>query len=256
MDLTTTILPGKKGAAENPHAVFEELYLRVRKKENRIYSDDEVLHLPDISPGHPNYKEWQLRKRTSHQLTRYLTSKSRQPDILEIGCGNGWFSAKLAGMTTGLVTGIDVNRAELEQAKRVFSGIQNLEFLPGDLQDEMSGAHQSDIIVFAASIQYFSSLNNILNAALNRLKPGGEIHIIDSPFYKHAGIASAQQRSAAYYEAIGFPEMRKHYFHHCIDDLQPFNFTILYNPDLLIHRIQKNKNPHYWIRINQDKPAC
>ena len=81
------------------------------------------------------------------------------------------------------------------------------------------------------------------------LKPGGEIHIIDSHFYPLADLSEAKHRSVLYYESAGFPEMATYYFHHSLDDLQDFNYSILYDPKNLFHKFSPTKNPFYWICI-------
>jgi len=64
---------------------FESLYIRLRKKEGRIYTDEEVKVLPDIAITHPHYKEWQFRKQSAQRLIDHLTQKKRSLEILEIG---------------------------------------------------------------------------------------------------------------------------------------------------------------------------
>ena len=46
---------------------FEKLYIRLRQKEGRIYTDEEVAHLPSIPQHHPHYKEWQIREESSEK---------------------------------------------------------------------------------------------------------------------------------------------------------------------------------------------
>ncbi|RPI60287.1 MAG: hypothetical protein EHM44_10670, partial [Ignavibacteriales bacterium] len=43
---------------------FEKLYLLIRKKENRIYSDDEIKLLPYASKINPHKNEWALRTKS------------------------------------------------------------------------------------------------------------------------------------------------------------------------------------------------
>ena len=227
---------------------FEEEYLALRKKENRVYTDDQVTLLPEIDPLHPHYKEWQMRKRSCRQLVHYLINKGKQLNILEVGCGNGWLCSHLAKASRGTVTGIDINKTELEQAKRVFAHLENLRFLHGGLEEIVS--HEKfDVIIFAASIQYFPTLDKILPLAFEHLDARGEIHILDSHFYKPQEVEAARQRSGAYYQTIHFPGMSNHYFHHSIEELKRYDHKILHNPNYIIHQIMKNKNPFYWICI-------
>src|SRR5215203_4755336 len=75
---------------------FEKLYMQLRKKEQRLYTDEEVRNLPQVIAAHPHFKEWQLRKKSCGRLIEYLDQKNKPLHILEIGCGNGWLSAQLA----------------------------------------------------------------------------------------------------------------------------------------------------------------
>lgn len=228
---------------------FSSQYLLLRKKEGRIYSDAEVAMLPEINKQHPYFDEWEIRKRSGVQLKKYLADKKRPLQILEIGCGNGWLSAMLSGIPSSQVTGIDINAEELNQARRVFDRIKNLEFLCCSLQDENVNKHQFDMIIFAASIQYFPSLKNILNDTIRHLEPGGEIHIMDTHLYHAKEVAAARQRSKDYFTAIGFPEMAEQYFHHSLEELRSFNHKVLYDPYSIANRLKKSKNPFYWVCV-------
>jgi ubiquinone/menaquinone biosynthesis C-methylase UbiE len=229
---------------------FSTLYYLLRKTEGRIYTDDEVALLPAIKPQHKHYREWVARKASSDKLTKYLSDKKKDLQILEVGCGNGWLAANLAAVPGSKVTGIDINAEELDQAKRVFNKITNLEFFNCSLDDKQIKESRYDIIVFAASIQYFSSLKKVLNNAMNRLTPGGEIHLIDTNFYSQKEIAAARRRTIEYYRSIGFPEMTDNYFHHSKEELEQFDHETLYDPHSLVNRFKTNKNPFYWIKIN------
>lgn len=231
---------------------FSQQYFLLRKKEGRIYSDQEVANLPEIEIEHQHYKEWQIRKESSNKLVKYLTGKHKALEILEVGCGNGWLSAKLSAIPFSQITAIDINSEELNQAKRVFEGIKNIHFFNYSFQDEMLSDRQFDIIVFAASIQYFSSFEKVVNDLLDRLKTNGEIHIIDTHFYRADEIDTARLRSNDYYEAIGFREMSEQYFHHSIEQIRPYNYDILNDPNSFFNKLKKNYNPFYWICIRNN----
>src|SRR5438067_1617333 len=99
---------------------FEKEYIALRSKENRIYSDEELQHLPNVEQDHPHFSEWQIRNKSAQRFIRHLTGLRRSLNILEIGCGNGWLSHKMACLPGVQVTGIDINKTELDQARRVF----------------------------------------------------------------------------------------------------------------------------------------
>jgi hypothetical protein len=94
-------------------------------------------------------------------------------------------------------------------------------------------------------------LQKIIPEVLDHLKPGGEIHFIDSAFYKQNELEAARQRSRDYYLSIGFPEMSEHYFHHSLDDLKSFNYRTLNNPDSVTRFLKKNNSPFHWICIKE-----
>jgi ubiquinone/menaquinone biosynthesis C-methylase UbiE len=231
---------------------FTQEYILLRSKEGRIYTDKEVANLPEIDKEHQHYDEWHMRKQSSGRLIKYLANKKKNLEILEVGCGNGWLSARLASIPLSLVTGIDITVEELRQAKKVFCQIENLEFFIGSLQREVLNYRKFDIIVFAASIQYFPDFKKIVSESLRYLRFAGEIHIIDSHFYKGNEISAARLRSSNYYQSIGFPEMEDRYFHHSLAELRSFNYDTLYDPNSIINKLRKNKNPFYWIVIRDN----
>jgi protein-L-isoaspartate O-methyltransferase len=228
---------------------FADKYTSLRKKEGRMYSDAEVLSLPSINAAHPYYKEWMIRKKSCKKLLQYLKKKNSIQNILEVGCGNGWLTAQLASVASGDTIGLDINKIELEQAGKLFSSIQNLSFINADLDDEILPDKKFDVIVFAASIQYFKSLKKILNIALDHLMVQGEIHIIDTKFYPLHEAILAQQRSKQYYNSIGFAGMEAHYFHHPLSELNVFQYEILYDPSSWINKFSFNKTPFHWIVV-------
>jgi SAM-dependent methyltransferase len=227
---------------------FEKLYLDSREKENRIYTNEQVALLPTIEPSHVHSNEWQIRKRSAARLISYLRKKNKPVVVLEVGCGNGWLSGMIASLENSKITGIDVNTVELNQAKKVFSGRENLCFEEGDLQ-MMDPGSKFDFIIFAASIQYFSFFDETIKLALSHLNQAGEIHILDSHFYRLKDLEPARRRSNLYYKSIGQEEMTEFYFHHSWDSLNGFHHKVLYDPSELKNKLLFRKDPFPWIRI-------
>jgi 2-polyprenyl-3-methyl-5-hydroxy-6-metoxy-1,4-benzoquinol methylase len=238
----------------NSTAAFAQQYIAVRKAEDRLYKDDAVAQLPDISRSHPHSREWAIRKKSSTALKVYLSKKNKPLAILEVGCGNGWLCHQLAQIKGAAVSGIDINQQELQQAARVFASFANLSFTNASLGD-CDTARKYDVVIFAASVQYFPSLSEMIDAALQRIVPGGEIHILDSPFYKNEAAAmTAQERSIAHYQQLGYPEMAVYYFHHSISDLPMQLATFLYNPNHWRSRFSRPHNPFPWLIIKNKQP--
>ncbi len=206
---------------------FSKLYFQTREKENRIYSDEEVAMLPFVKRDHPHFKEWEVRKNSFKKLRIDLQNKNKPFHILDIGCGNGWMSNLLSEINDSTVIGIDPNDFEIEQAKRVFKENGRVRYFCDDvLQTRFTGSELFDIIVMAASVQYFPDFKILIERLSGMLKPDGEIHLLDSRFYDEGNIARAKESSRLYYERVGYTEMANHYYHHRWSDLSTFNFEI------------------------------
>ena len=232
---------------------LEQLYLKVRTKEGHIYDDVIVSKLPDVQADDINYKQWQVRKYSSQKLMRYLLKYNRVLSILDLGCGNGWFSNKLAQISGSFVIGMDINRCELEQAVRIFKK-DNLNFVYADIFDEKISRITFDIIILNASIQYFPDIDKLINDLMAKLDPGGEIHILDTPLYTISNIEEKKNKSKLYYESIGFPMMINYYNHHLLSAFKKYKPDILYDPGGAVNKIKRFINPEChspfpWLRI-------
>jgi ubiquinone/menaquinone biosynthesis C-methylase UbiE len=228
---------------------FSNLYIQARKKEGRFYSAKQIAMLPDIEKNHSHYSEWQMRKKSAMRFVKYLKNKKQPLKILDIGCGNGWFSHLISNVDDTEVIGIDINLTELEQAHAVFKKT-NLSFGYADLY-ENTGLNQLqfDIIVFNSCFQYFENVGKLLGILNGMLSEKGEIHIIDTPFYKVEEVEKAKQRTKNYYQDLGFPEMAEFYFHHRLDDLG--KAKIIYKPLPSFLRQLKKESPFYWVAIDK-----
>jgi len=232
--------------ATEPDHQFADIYIKVRNKERRIYSNEELLSLPNIINYNPHFDEWKLRQKSAKRFVAYLINKRPDSQVLEIGCGNGWFT-NICATHSNFSIGIDVNLPELEQAAQVFKE-GNLAFAYWNVFSENPFASTFNIIVVNAVIQYFPDTNELIKKLQQYLSPGGEIHIIDSPFYNLQDIENAKKRSRTYYKSLGVPVMADHYFHHNKTVIS--DFEVLYKPtNNKLKRLIKGKDmPFGWYR--------
>lgn len=198
------------------YAEKERLYLEVRRREGRVPSDEQLRQLPDVTHPPALAREWRWRKRTFQRLDDYLNRRFPKSPIriLDLGCGNGWMSNLLAANPLRSVTAVDLNETELEQGSRVFRR-DNLQFVYADILKDGVPEQPFEVIVLAASVQYFPGLGELIARLKKLLTANGEIHLLDSNFYRDAAAAeAARQRTEAYYEQVGVPEMARFYHHH------------------------------------------
>jgi ubiquinone/menaquinone biosynthesis C-methylase UbiE len=240
----------------NRPGAFEKNYIRLREKESRVYTDEIVKELPQIPDWHPLRKEWSIRRISLEKLIWHLKRRGYCNSVLELGCGNGWLAHHLAASLKAEVCAMDVNAAELSQGSRIFASDQNLTFIYADIFTLNLGTLVFDTIILASSIQYFPDLKNLVNRLLGLLTPDGEIHIVDSPFYAAAAVEAAKKRSYEYFHSLGFSEMTTQYFHHMLQEINKFNYQVLFNPNAFIslvkRKILRMPQPVFpWIVINR-----
>jgi ubiquinone/menaquinone biosynthesis C-methylase UbiE len=232
---------------------FEIHYTALRKSEGRLYEDDVVTKLPHIDPAHHAWKEWNIRKRSADRLVRFL--KKKKPDtVLEIGCGNGWLTNYLHSYLQTDCCGIDINETELNQAASLFSKTESLNFLYADILSGIFDSPCIDIIVLASVFQYFPDPQKLLFNLQKILKPEGQIHILDSPFYNDQEVLQAKQRSEKYFAESGLAGMQSHYFHHSWKAIESFQFSIIHNPSSFLNsllRKVRDDSPFPWIVIEK-----
>lgn len=233
---------------------FENLYLKVRKKEKRIYSDDEIKLLPYASKRNPHRDEWALRTKSFLRFKKYLSQKKTKLNILDLGCGNGWFTGQLANEFEHNYYCIDVNLTELEQAARVFEN-DNTTFIYADIFTTSLPANTFDLVIINSALQYFQNISALMKELFFISKTYGDVHIIDTPFYNANEIMPAKNRTLKYYTSIGYPEMTAKYFHHTFDDFKYLRYSYLYNPNSFKNKLSnfifEKDSPFPWIVVTR-----
>lgn len=204
-------------------------YLTVRERESRVLTDEQVLALPRFTPASehqkPHQREWQMRRHSFSLFLKYLHRRYAQKplEILDLGCGNGWMALNLARRPDTNIWAVDVNLPELEQGARLAatSGLTNVRFVFADFLKNTIPEKKFDLVVLAASVQYFPDFAELCKAVQRVLKPDGSLHILDSPFYQTPEQRqTARANTQAYYTGIGVPEMANWYHHHLWQDVE------------------------------------
>lgn len=227
---------------------FEKEYIELRKKENRLYSDVQTASLPFLQ-NHIHSNEWKLRVKTCNKFENYIKKKKLNYPILDLGCGNGWFTYWLYTKTGGMIDGMDLNQTELNQGAIVFYN-ENVNFYYGDIF-RVSPQNKYSLITLNACIQYFSEFEQLINRLRSLLDKNGEIHILDSPFYTIKNLSEAKKRTINYYNKIGYESLIPFYNHHTYEEIKKLNGIILYHPSNGIISKFKKDSPFPWIMFNK-----
>lgn len=229
-----------------PKVEFEEVYARVRTKENRFLSDDLVKMLPVLPNGHPLENEWKKRA-FSLRLFRRILEKSNSTHVLEIGCGNGWFANHIAELGYR-VDALDVGKIELEQAVRCFQNEKLRFFCCDDLSLLENEGYET--IVFNGSLHYFNLNKEFWTTLHKKLKESGRIFIIDTPIYEKKDVLTAKKRTKDYFHRLNEPKAAS-YYHHLTWEQLP-SFRILYSPSILGRLFSKHSSPFPILQINKE----
>lgn len=227
----------------SPKRDFEQVYVALRAKEGRIPSDELVQSLPYVSNVYPHANEWKRRTTSCNKLLKYIEKESHLA-ILEIGCGNGWFSHKML-KENNRVVGIDVGEEELQQAQRCFQHPNLRYFCCDDLS--LLPKKSFNLIVFNASLQYMQLKDEFWQLLFSLLKPKGEIHILDTPIYTEEEAILAKERTKKYYDSMQV-DLFNYYFHVCWKQL-PRPFTIEYQPLKYLTKVIPWYSPFPWVII-------
>lgn len=235
---------------------FERQYLAVRQQEGRVYSDAQVRALPRPGGALGASHEWRVRAVSCRRLLRHLQARGGSGPLLELGCGNGWLSQRLAAGLQREVCGVDVNRTELAQAARVFAANPRLSFVAGDIHTLPLPPQRFDAIVLPACIQYFADPRALVVRLLGLLQHDGELHVIDSPFYADAAQAQASAaRSLRYFSGLGCAELAGQYHQHTWTALDGIVLRRLFDPRSLrarAGRALRLAQPHFpWLCIRK-----
>ncbi|RYZ37379.1 MAG: class I SAM-dependent methyltransferase [Sphingobacteriales bacterium] len=230
-------------------SAFEDDYIKIRDKEHRIFSVPEIRQLPRVKSTHPHAEEWAIRARSIDRFCRMLKGK-KVATAMDIGCGTGFF-ANILSQYCKQVVGVDVNLTELRLAAEAFAGNDRLHWYYADIiNNKVFRAASFDLITFCCSFQYFADVQQVLDACFYHLRPGGSVHIIDTPFYENDEQERAQKATRHYYQNMGFDGLAAHYFHHTLDQLKPFQPIMHYKKGkLLSFFAHRHDSPFPWIEI-------
>jgi ubiquinone/menaquinone biosynthesis C-methylase UbiE len=99
--------------------------------------------------------------------------------VLDLGCGTGWASRRLARVVTaGEVIGLDVADEMLRRAEQTSAGISNVRYVWGSAEKIPATDHAFSKILSVESFYYYADQGKALNELLRVMAPGGKLFIL------------------------------------------------------------------------------
>jgi ubiquinone/menaquinone biosynthesis C-methylase UbiE len=99
--------------------------------------------------------------------------------VLDLGCGTGWASRRLARIVTaGEVVGVDVADEMLRRAEQTSATFGNLRFVWGTAEDLPFGDDYFTKVLSVESFYYYADQNKALNELRRVMAPGGRLFIL------------------------------------------------------------------------------
>ena len=99
--------------------------------------------------------------------------------VLDLGCGTGWASRRMAKVVTqGEVVGLDVADEMLHRAKRASGEVKNVRYLWGSAESIPAADGYFTKVLSVESFYYYANQGKALDELRRVMAPGGELFIL------------------------------------------------------------------------------
>ena len=99
--------------------------------------------------------------------------------VLDLGCGTGWASRRLArAVNAGEVVGVDVADEMLRRAERASTGIKNVRYVWGSAEKIPAPDNYFNKVLSVESFYYYADQGRALDEVRRVMAPGGGLFIL------------------------------------------------------------------------------
>jgi len=99
--------------------------------------------------------------------------------ILDLGCGTGWASRRMARVATaGEVVGLDVADEMLRRAEQASSGVRNVRYVWGSAEKIPVSDNSFNKVLSVESFYYYADQGKALDELRRVMAPGGRLFIL------------------------------------------------------------------------------
>ena len=191
--INRTVPPIERCLSEETREKYREFlseYRAIRKREGRGSIDPEFyLRLPEGEFTGHRAKEWKLRAQSLFWLRKHLAGREHTLSILDAGAGNCWLTRYLAEWGHVAVA-LDLNDDPEDglAAGRYYLERLSIEFrrIVADYAKLPFQTASFDVVVYNGAIHYAEGLREVIGEGARCLKAGGELIIVDTPFYSNS----------------------------------------------------------------------
>lgn len=129
-----------------------------------------------FSQAAAEYDEYaNVQKKMADYLISLSSPSKKITTILEIGCGTGLLTKKIAAaFPAAAILATDISPAMLAYAKKQLSNYDNIQFQVQD-GEKISDSNKYDLIISNAVFQWFTNYETAFTAIYNSLKSNGQL---------------------------------------------------------------------------------
>jgi len=138
--------------------------------------DEKVMSNINFNAKAHLYEKNAIVQKLASDVLLGLLSIQDGEDVLDLGCGSGGVTKKIALLTTGSVVGIDISEGMINEAIRNSSDQQNLSYFVKDAEC-LGFINTFDVIYCNSAFQWFPHPEKVLEQCFTALKPGGRMGI-------------------------------------------------------------------------------
>lgn len=143
-------------------------------------------------------------------MSRVLRPMGRQSSVpltvLDLGAGNGWLSHRVA-LEGHRAVALDIRADTVDGlgAAEHFVERFGVQAIVGSFDAIPLASQSVDIAVFNAALHYATDLASVLREAQRLTRSGGQVVIMDSPFYRREsdGLAMVEEKRKAFGDQAG-----------------------------------------------------
>ncbi|MEM9997632.1 MAG: class I SAM-dependent methyltransferase [Bacteroidota bacterium] len=205
-------------------------------EEIRARFDHDVERFANLETGQTSTMDAALVLDLVSTTAAQATPSARR--VLDIGCGAGNYSIKLAGRLPDIeVNLVDLSQPMLDRAvERVSDATSGaVRAIQGDIRDLDLGTGQYDIVLAAAVLHHLREDDEweaVFRSIRRALRPGGSLWISDLVAHDHLAVDDTMwKRYGSYLSALRDEAYRDHVFAYIAKEDSPR--SVLYHVDLL-----------------------